>query len=241
MHTCFVGAIPAVGAQVVLEKREQDHLFKTLRCRPGESVRLCDGRGVVAEARATPDRTLTVVERIECRRDAVRLHLYVAQPKAGRLDDLLKPAAEAGFVAITPLWCRYSVARAETPSERWRNLLVEGCKQSGNPFLPELRPALDLPAALAEIQSAGRLAFFGVPGGLPWDGGGLAPGGTAELAWLVGPEGGFAPEEVALLESGGVNGVGLGPYIMRLETAALAGGVYLAQTARRILGQRSRR
>ena len=55
---------------------------------------------------------------------------------------------------------------------------------------------------------------------------------------FIGPEGGFAPEEEALFLDNGMPGLGLGPYIMRLETAALAGMVYLGQTARRKLEER---
>ena len=82
-----------------------------------------------------------------------------------------------------------------------------------------------------------RRAFFGKPGGALWDASELVPeaDGTAELAFLVGPEGGFTPEEERLLEARGALGIALGPYIMRLETAALAGMVYLGQTARRKL------
>ena len=239
MHTAFVREIPAVGACAASEKREYDHLFKTLRCRDGEKLRLCDGRGVSALAEAV-DRGVLVRERTEHQRDRVRVHLYAAQPKAARLDDILKPAAEAGAVSITPLVCRYSVARRETPSERWHTLLVEGCKQSGNPFLPDLRPALTPDEAVREIQRLGQQAFFGKPDGVLWNGEGLTPtgDGTLELAWLVGPEGGFAPEEEALFLDNGMPGLGLGPYIMRLETAALAGMVYLGQTARRKLEER---
>ena len=55
MHTAFVKSIPEPGSVFELEKRESDHLFKTLRCRVGEKLRLCDGKGTVAEAEAAPD------------------------------------------------------------------------------------------------------------------------------------------------------------------------------------------
>ena len=238
MHTAFLPEIPAVGTPVRLDRREEEHLFRILRCRDGETVRLCDGRGVSALAEAA-QRTLIVRERTIHRRDPVRIHLYAAQPKSARLEDVLKPAAEAGAVSITPLLCRYSVAHRERASERWRKLLIEGCKQSGNPFLPELCPEHSVGEALAEIAAARRKAFFGKPGGVLWDASDLVPDadGRVELAWLVGPEGGFTPEEERLLEAHGALGIALGPYIMRLETAALAGMVYLGQTARRGIGE----
>ena len=60
MHTAFVKNIPDAGNIVELEKREHDHLFKTLRCRAGEQLRLCDGKGTVAQAEATADRCVKV-------------------------------------------------------------------------------------------------------------------------------------------------------------------------------------
>ena len=101
MHTAFVKSIPEPGTVFELEKRERDHLFKTLRCRCGEKLRLCDGNGTVAEAEATAERGIKVLSRQVFMPDNIELHIFAALPKNSKLDALLKPVTEAGASSIT--------------------------------------------------------------------------------------------------------------------------------------------
>ncbi len=234
MHTFFLRGIPEVGAEAELDRRERDHLFKTLRCRTGEILNLCDGRGTLAEAEATAAQTVRIRSRTTQLRDRVQIHLYTALPRSAKLDVLLKPAAEAGVTSITPLKCRYSVAEKSTPPERWTWLLEEGCKQSGNPFLPELSESRTVSEALAECVRRRRRIFYGAQQGRVLNPAEFPAEGDLELAWFVGPEGGFAPEELTELAKFGA-GITVGRYIFRLENAALAGAVYVMMTARAAL------
>lgn len=231
MHTSWVKNIPPAGSEVELEKREQDHLFKTLRCRSGEQVRLCDGCGTVALAEATALKTLCVLERSVVAKGDVEVHLFAALPKNSKLDLLLKPAAEGGVRSITPLKCRYSVSEKSEVPERWFTLLEEACKQSGNPFLPELRSSETLESALEYCRNNDFKIFFGEQNAAALHPDDLPAERPLKMAWFVGPEGGFCSEEFALLESAG-KAISLGEYIFRLENAALAGIAYLYSAAR---------
>ena len=231
MHTAFVKSIPEPGAIFELEKRESDHLFKTLRCRVGEKLRLCDGKGTVAEAEAAPERCIKVLSRKTFEADRIELHLFAALPKNAKLDSLLKPVTEAGAVSITPLKCRYSVSEKSEIPERWYTLLEEACKQSGNPFLPEITSTMTVAQAVEYCRKNDIMIFYGAQHGtllLPTD---LPSQGICKLAWMVGPEGGFDDNETALLDQAG-KGITLGKYIFRLENAALAGTSYLITLAR---------
>jgi 16S rRNA (uracil1498-N3)-methyltransferase len=231
MHTFFMKNIPAAGGEAELDKRERDHLFKTLRCRVGETLKLCDGKGTVAVAEATAERTVKIVERFQAERSNIEVHLFTALPRNNKLDLLLKPVTEAGVVSITPLKCRYSVAEKDSVPERWYTLMEEACKQSGNPFMPEINPALSVKEAVEYCRNNNMQIFFGdqhgellLPEKFPAD-------GKLKLAWMVGPEGGFDENEQFLLGKSGC-GITLGEYIFRLENAALAGIAYLYTTAR---------
>ena len=236
MHTFFLKSIPAVGAEAELEKRERDHLFKTLRCRVGEQLELCDGNGTTALAEATEDHTVRIIERNQAVRGDIEVHLFTALPRNNKLDLLLKPVTEAGVVSITPLKCRYSVAEKDSVPERWYTLMEEACKQSGNPFLPKIKPTLSVAEAVDFCKDNNYNIFFGdqhgeflMPQSFPAD-------GKLKMAWMIGPEGGFDENELALLRQAGC-GITLGEYIFRLENAALAGIAYLytmARTARKI-------
>lgn len=231
MHTFFLKNIPSAGSVADLEKREQDHLFKTLRCRVGEQLRLCDGNGTTALAEACVDRTVRIIERTVCRRSDIEVHLFTALPKNAKIDELLKPVTEAGVVSITPLKCRYSVSEKAAIPDRWFTLMEEACKQSGNPFMPELHEAVSVSEALAYCQKNQYRIFFGAQHGVALHPDMLANSGELKMAWFVGPEGGFDENESALLAESGC-GISLGEYIFRLENAALAGISYLYTAAR---------
>lgn len=231
MHTAFVKHIPESGSIVELEKREYDHLFKTLRCRTGEALRLCDGQGTVAEAEATADRCIKVLAKKTFEPDTVELHLFAALPKNAKLDALLKPVTEAGVKSITPLKCRYSVAEKSEIPERWYTLLEEACKQSGNPFLPEINSTMTVAQAVDYCKANNIYIFYGAQHGTVLMPGDLPADTPLKMAWMVGPEGGFDENELALLDQAG-SGITLGKYIFRLENAALAGAAYLLTIAR---------
>ena len=231
MHCFFLKNIPGIGCEAELEKRERDHLFKTLRCRTGEQLKLCDGNGVTALAEATAERTVKILSKEQAVRDLVEVHLFAALPKNAKLDQLIKPATEAGVVSITPLKCRYSVVEKDTVPERWYTLMEEACKQSGNPFLPVINPAMSVKDALKYCLENNYCVYFGDQHGtalLPQQ---LPGGNPLKLAWMVGPEGGFDEEELLMLRDSGC-GITLGKYIFRLENAALAGISYLYTAAR---------
>ena len=230
MHTFFLENIPEPGALALLAKREQDHLFKTLRCRSGEQLKLCDGRGTVALAEAMADRSVKIIQKESFERDRVQLHLFAALPKNAKLDSLLKPVTEAGVAGITPLKCRYSVSEKDQIPERWYTLLEEACKQSGNPFLPEISPALSVAEAVKLCQENNYRIFYGAQHGKYLTPAAFPGGGKLDLAWFVGPEGGFDENEIALLDGAGC-GITVGKYIFRLENAAIAGSAYLLTCA----------
>ena len=231
MHTFFLKSIPPAGAVAELEKREKDHLFKTLRCRTGEQLRLCDGAGITALAEAAADRTVKILERTEHCRSKIEVHLFTALPKNAKIDELLKPVTEAGVVSITPLKCRYSVSEKESVPECWFTLMEEACKQSGNPFMPQLNDALTVADAVEYCKKNNLLIFYGAQHGSYLTPADLQNNGTLKMAWMVGPEGGFDENEQMLLNNAGC-GITLGEYIFRLENAALAGIAYLYTAAR---------
>ena len=86
MHTFFLKNIPAENAIAQLEKREHDHLFKTLRCRAGEQIKLCDGNGTVALAEATAGREVKILSKTVFPHSDTEVHLFSALPKNAKLD-----------------------------------------------------------------------------------------------------------------------------------------------------------
>jgi len=141
--------------------------------------------------------------------------LYVALLKGEKLADVVRMGTELGVSRFVLLVTRHAVAKTIRPQklERLRRIAIEAAKQSGRTELPEV---------------AGPLALKDVP---EVEQGLLAHPGTGArvfevydparpVALAVGPEGGFAEDEVALLRSRGFTPVTLGRRILKAETAA---------------------
>lgn len=231
MHNFFIDEIGKPGEEVLFPQSEMKHLFRTLRAAAGDLIGLLDGKGACAEAEITGDKRIIIRKLTKYPEPEPRIHLFVAAPKRPAMDQLLRQCAEAGVRSIHPIISCYSVAVPDKVSDRWRSLLREACKQSGNLFLPELYPPCPLAQAIAEIKSAGMPAFYGA---VSKNAGKFSPVSGPDIAWLVGPEGGFSEDEERKMSASGLTSLHIGPYIMRVETAAVCGVALLNFCHRRV-------
>jgi 16S rRNA (uracil1498-N3)-methyltransferase len=214
----------AVGSRAALAGDEAAHALGARRLQVHDDIGLFDGRGTAARAvvtaidrrRKTLEAKLTDRRRMPAPRPAV--HLACALPKGDRQHVLLDMATQLGMVRFTPLVCARGVVKPNPSAlERLKRICLEACKQSRRFYLPEI----DIPLTPRE------LARTSAPGGL-WiahpaaDAATLAPASAHTLTLLIGPEGGFTDEEVQEAIAAGARPFGLGPAILRIETAALA-------------------
>lgn len=222
-HTFFTEHIPQPGGMVELEREQKHHLFKVFRAVAGDEVELLDGNGIRAIGVVEPDKTIVISSREEKSFVPPELHLVFALPRKNQLDLLLKQAAELGVAELHPVQFQRSVSQAESKA-RWVTLLEEACKQSKNPFLPKIHQVCKLEDKLDELAKRNIPVVFGairsksIKGDL-----------SDRAAWVVGPEGGFTEEEEALMTERGALPLNLGPWVLRLETAACAGIAVLRQ------------
>jgi len=232
--------LPTAGRIVSLDKEEGHHLATVLRGGRDEILHLTDGRGHRATARPVAG-TKGQLEILTFADDpdelaGPRLTLACAVVKGKRFEWMLEKAVELGVHAIVPLVTRHGVIDPRQGKQaRWGSLLKAALKQSGRSWLPHLAETVALDRFLSESTGAVRL-FGAVPAELP------APSWTTllpeaptprpeDIAVLVGPEGGWSAGERDLMVAAGVQPVGLGPHILRTETAAVA-GLVAAQSLR---------
>ena len=221
------------GEKILLERAEHNHLFRILRAAPGESYGLLDGKGNRGIARVLPGKELVLEEKeLLAPLPGARLHLYIAPVKRQKMDLILKQATEWGITSITPIFCERSVAlpSSESVEGRWQDLLFEACKQSGNPFLPEVHAPCTLAQGMEDALSKGIFSFYGsvaereeIP----------LSGQENDLAWFVGPEGGFTDAEEEKMRKMGFSPLHIHSWILRAETAVIAGLVILRERALR--------
>lgn len=217
------------GETVVLTGEDGRHLVRSLRCRVGETVELCDGRGAdgfgVIAAIDGDTVTVEVSERRPSRGELpCRVTLYQALPKGDKLELIVQKAVELGVWAVVPVLTQRCISRPDGKGmtgrlARLTRIAREAAGQSGRGALPEIRPPLTFSAALAEIKKAQCPILFYEKAVRPL--GQVLASRPGTIALMVGPEGGFSPEEAREAEAAGLAVCTMGPRILRCETAPL--------------------
>jgi 16S rRNA (uracil1498-N3)-methyltransferase len=229
-HRHFLFYSEHVGSdRLYLDSSETRHAAAALRRGPGDPFLATDGRGVVCECRvesvvAGKRITGLIVARREVPRLACRLRLFAGVPERAAFETLITCLTALGVERITPLVCRHCQggwwergAGSERMSERFRKKMIAAMKQSLYPHLPRLDPPLpfdDVGAALSGV------CLVADPGGFPVAEVLGGDAGDGIFSCLVGPPGGFSPEEQASLKALGAGGVQLAPTRLTTELAA---------------------
>jgi 16S rRNA (uracil1498-N3)-methyltransferase len=233
----------AIGEQT-LDESESRHAQASLRLSEGDAVTLLDGRGSVGHAVVLPanpvrKRDVAVrvqIDRIEMiQRPARRFTLIVAACKGERMDWLVEKCTELG---VDRLWIATFERSVANPSdgrlERFERLARQASKQCRRAWMPELRSELGIDSATREWrkQYNGRLLVAHHDRAAPSLGAALlaTDRSQAEVAVVVGPEGGISDAELgSLVESGGT-AVTLANLVLRVESAALAAAAVWADS-----------
>lgn len=224
MSERFFLATPPVDGRAELVGDEARHLARVLRAAIGDAVAVFDGRGSEWPARVTSigrDRVgLEVGPPLAAAAPPLPLTLAVALPKGDRQKWLVEKLTELGCARLVPLVTTRGVAEA-TPAaiERLGRAAIEACKQCGRTTLLEITPPATLAAMLA-ARDPNTVSLVADPSGEAL--GPLLAGHAGAVLALVGPEGGFTAEELAVAEAAGCRRVSLAPHILRVETAAIA-------------------
>jgi 16S rRNA (uracil1498-N3)-methyltransferase len=216
----------AAGAAVVLAPGQTHHLRTVLRLAPGAAVSAFNGRDgewLCRIAELDRDRgSLAVEQRLRPVEPEADLWLVFAPIKRARLDWLVEKATELGVSALLPVWTRHTQAE-RLNLDRLRAHAVAAAEQSERLSVPELRAPHPLDAILGAWPAERRLIVCDETGEGEPIGAALAGLGPGPTAFLTGPEGGFAETELASLSKFTfVSRVGLGPRVLRADTAALA-------------------
>ena len=200
------------------------YLLSVMRAKPGDAVKLFDdatGEWLAAVAdTGRRDLVLDVRERLREREAVPDLWLCAAPLKKGRIDWLAEKACELGVARLVPVVTRRTVVDKPN-AERLRAHLIEAAEQCGRTALTTLADPIKLPALLRDWPADRTLFFADETGGRPaFDAMRARPGPAAVL---IGPEGGFDPEERDLIRAlPQAVGISLGPRILRADTAAAA-------------------
>jgi 16S rRNA (uracil1498-N3)-methyltransferase len=232
----FITPDQVSGPIITISNEDVRHIATVLRMKAGEQLTLCDGQGTAYSVK------ITEISRTEIKTEVVghakqelrkpRVILGQGLPKFDKMDLIVQKATELGVAGIVPLITERTVVKVKdggSRGARWQKIAREAAMQSNRPDIPQI----------GQIQSLKDFMVMPAPGFpppgpvtlhlFPWEEG-KEPvrnvlrknHGIENVVVLIGPEGGFAPQEAELARTRGFHMVSLGPNILRTETAAIA-------------------
>ena len=233
MYLFFTDAGNIGGTAAQITGPDVNHIKNVLRMKPGDIIRVCDGGGACYICRITalePERvTCDIIEKDENGTELpASTTILQGIPKGDKMEFVIQKNVELGINTIVPVQMARSVVhldaqRAQSKQKRWQAIALSAAKQSKRTAVPAVELPQSFKAAVdgtrgydlkilpyeneVGIESARRIIERVEPG--------------MSIAFIIGPEGGFEPEEVAYAEEAGYERISLGRRILRTETAGM--------------------
>jgi 16S rRNA (uracil1498-N3)-methyltransferase len=242
MHRFFIPPENIQNSQVVFPEMTARQIRNVLRLKPGGQVLVLDNLGSqfsIQLERVDPDGvTGRVLEKSPAGGEpAIRLRLFFSLTQREKVEWILQKCTEIGVTAFFPFISTYSLSREKgmdaSRVRRWEKIIQEAAEQCDRARIPVLREVITIQEAIKKISSKRDFNLTA------WEGEKdlqlrdlmrtLLP--KVELGkkvnLFIGPEGGFAEGEVALMRKAGCTTFSLGSRIYRMETAAMAASLLI--------------
>ena len=211
---------------------EARHMARVLRLSKGDTVELFDGSGSGYRAQivsATPNQIKfrILVSFPLPSESPIQITLAQGFLKDRKMDELIRPLTELGIHRWIPFFSSRSVPcpdknRLQKRSARWGKIAIEAAKQCKRGRIPHIEPALALDDVLKASEQTALKLLFHEEAGKGFEEPIPAPAQPNAILVIVGPEGGFTADEVERARSHGFVAAGMGPRILRAQTAAIA-------------------
>jgi len=215
------------GETLALPANASNHLVRVLRCKKDSAVIVFNGEGGEFSATLLNDDPKAAKVFINSfthtnRESPLRISLIQGLSRSEHMDTTIQKATELGVTEIIPVICERSVnikkERASKKLERWNQIAMSACEQSGRNYLPRIHQVTGLDEAINGVAASTRLV--------------LDPTATrgvkdfdiknTQICILSGPEGGLSEQEINTSSDAGYNRIKFGPRVLRTETAGPA-------------------
>lgn len=235
MYRFFVEEVQLKSSPVVIDGADYKHIRNVLRMKPGEEVLLCDGsdKEYLCEIEGFREERLEVLLHItdifgNARELPAKITLFQGYPKGDKLEMIVQKAVELGASEIVPVCMNRCVVKLDDKKaakkvERLNAISLSAAKQSKRGMIPKVSEVMSLKEACEYTKNMDYIL-------LPYEN---AEGMEASRRLLkeaenkkhigifIGPEGGFDPWEVEMIERAGGKRLSLGHRILRTETAGM--------------------
>ena len=233
MYQFFIEDENAAEDFVTIEGSDVNHIKNVLRMKPGEKIRVCTRNGQnyfcsISDITESFVRADILEREAESTELPCRIYLFQGLPKNDKMEWIIQKTVELGVYEVIPVAMKNCVVKldekkAQSKCKRWQAIAESAAKQSKRTVIPQIQMPLSWKQSLEEAKEldvvlvpyenergmeATREIFRSIPEG-------------ASIGVMIGPEGGFSPEEIAQLDKD-MHRISLGRRILRTETAGMA-------------------
>ncbi len=239
MHRFYVKPSDIRDNQIyITDQKELRHMERVLRLRSGDQIIIFDGKGTEYEVtieETFSDYWIAGINKKSYRPNKSKVHLSLIQgiAKGDKMDTIIQKAVEIGVDTIYPVLTDNTVVklhgeRSHKRWQRWESIALEACKQCGRNTLPQIKPISTFVQVIDEIKDKSLIMLYEKEEELRLQEI-LRTGkiSSDEIYLLVGPEGGFSPNEVKQSQKHGALLATLGQNILRTETASIIGSALI--------------
>lgn len=223
---------------ITLSRRESHYARNVLRLKEGDQVELLDGRGLVARGtirgmhEGGVEVYLQEFGQSQTLESELQIHLLMGLPRSNRWELIIQKTTELGITHLWPVYtdrCEIKIPdnKLKGRMERWQKIASEAARQCGRSRSPEIAAPTVLREALLRVQ---RDPFIDLQL-VAWEEEStaeertldtiLSTSGARNVAYLIGPEGGLTTTEIERCKEAEFHVVGMGPRVLRTETAAI--------------------
>ncbi len=232
MQQVFIDADQINDGTVQITGEDANHLGRAIRIKPGEVIRVSvsDGRNYFAEVSSVSKEAVfaAITEEAEDTEPANAIYLFQGIPKGDRMETVIEKAVELGVHEIIPVDMKYCVVKLDEKKKankirRWQTIAETAARQSKRSVIPKVSDVMTYQEAVAYANTCDvRLVPYENERGMKATKealGQITSGKSVSV--IIGPEGGFAEEEIALAKET-MSVISLGSRILRTDTAAIA-------------------
>jgi 16S rRNA (uracil1498-N3)-methyltransferase len=231
MELFFIDKYSEGQKKITLSIEESRHVYKVLRKKTTDTIQVTDGKGtlVLTTIAGEQNRQLTLAVQ-EFRKfpfpseNEIELGISVVRPN--RMDWAIEKATELGVKKIVPLYCHHSSYR-NFKLDHVKRIAISAIKQSAQVYLPEISDPMSLNEWMESPAELPIHCFIATPASEGIWAGKSSDKTIRKYQLLIGPEGGFHSKELENTRKHSFKPLHLGPTILRTETAAIAGIIFL--------------
>jgi 16S rRNA (uracil1498-N3)-methyltransferase len=228
----FIPASSLEGEQVRLDPEQSHQVCHVLRLKPGDTIVVLDDSGLEYDVTLTQVCLPQTLGQVTGKRRAsgepmTQLVLFQSLLSREKFEWVLQKGTEVGVARFVPVLTERGIVRAklieERKLDRWRRIVVEAAEQSRRGRIPRIDQTIIFDEVISHLADFDRclIAAPSAEAVTLWDALRGMGRGSSSIGLMIGPEGGFTPEEVALACDKGALPIHLGPRVLRTETAAV--------------------